>query len=89
MTWKGGDVSRPFWLRGVCGGLRFNCGPLPLGLIVEPIHSATVGTRNQVAVDVHGDLNRMVSHLLLDVLRRLPILKKQGSERVPIMPLAA
>jgi len=54
-----GGVPRFFAVSGRCGDQSRN--------VVESIHCLLVAAGNQVTVDVHRHLNRMVSHLFLDV----------------------
>src|SRR5216117_3806120 len=74
------------WLRGRCGRLRQAF--IARGLrrfrwnaIIEAIDGLPIGTGDQVAVNVHGALDGVMSHLFLHVLRRLPLLEQQRRER--------
>ena len=49
---------------------------------VEGINPADIAARNEVPVNIHGDLDRAVAHLLLDIGKAGALLNEKGSERV-------
>src|SRR5215831_19032902 len=69
-----GSDRSPFFFPG--------CAWVASGRIVEPIDSLSVGSWNEVAIDVYGDLDGGVPHLLLHVRRALALLEQQAGERV-------
>src|SRR5215470_12217589 len=50
---------------------------------VEPVYGCLVCPRNQVPIDVHGHLDRMVAHLVFHVDDRLSVLEQARSEGMP------
>jgi hypothetical protein len=62
--------------------LRLYCGLSRRGQPVELVHVANVGPGNEVAVDVHGHLDRAVPHLIPDVGERGARLNQEASKGV-------
>jgi hypothetical protein len=51
--------------------------------VIEPIYGVAIPSWHQMSVDVSGNLNRRVSHLLLRIHQRFALLKQQTAERMP------
>ena len=50
--------------------------------VIEFVHGLAITARYQMAVDIDGDIDGAVAHLVLDVGEALAVLEKQGRERM-------
>lgn len=62
---------------------RAGCVEVASSRVVQPIYRLPVGPRDQVAVGVHGDPNRMVPKLVPNVGEALPVLNQEARIGVP------
>jgi hypothetical protein len=47
-------------------------------MVAKPVHGSLVPAKNKMTVQVYSDLDGGMAHLLLNVDRAFPLLKKQG-----------
>src|SRR5215471_21748399 len=69
-----GGIRDPAFVSG-CAGVA--------PCFVKPVYRCLVRPRNQVPIDVHGHLDRMVAHLVLHVNDGLSVLEQPRSEGMP------
>jgi hypothetical protein len=67
-----GSCRSPFFIGG-CVGVAAGC-------VIQPVHRRPICPWNQVTIDVDGDLDRGMPHLLFDVHQAFAILKQQRGE---------
>jgi len=64
-------------------GTSYGCVGGADGHIVQAINGCRVSPRNEAAIDIHGDLNAVMSPLLLNVHRRFSLLNQERGVGMP------
>ena len=63
-----------------CGGVADGCCHRRNDHVIQAIDRSFIPARNQVSVDVYGDLNGVMSHLFLDVGEGFALLNEEACE---------